>query len=234
MSSKTTPEAVGIVASGEHKGAIVLAPHATVAKEIERKFLLFNIPEDTLAMWDREGSQVCDKQEITQIYLVSEGEGSVRIRRKENIYHTKYILTVKIGSIPLEYWNSTCFERDEIEQDVQPQIFDAAARLNLPTITKTRYVQECTNAKEVCYDVFHGDLEGLIMSEIEFDSVSQAEDYEPTFADIPFIEVTDNEHFSNAYLSKVKNPLPLIMEAIKSARNRITWNSSKDLASRSK
>ncbi len=147
--------------------------------EIERKFLVLS--NDFMA-------ESLSKKRIVQAYLNSNPERAVRIRIKED----KAYLTIKGKG------NSSGTTRLEWETEIPVE--DAERLLPIceeGIIEKNRYeIKIGRHVFEV--DVFLGENAGLIMAEIELQSESD-------FFEKPIWlghEVTNDERFYNAYLSK--------------------------------
>jgi CYTH domain-containing protein len=147
--------------------------------EIERKFLVLS----TVFL-----KEAYNENRIVQAYLNSNPERTVRIRIKD----TKGYLTIKgIG-------NKSGTTRLEWERELP---IDEAEKLLLicekGIIDKTRYeVEVGKHLYEV--DVFKGENDGLVLAEIELKS-------EDEYFEKPHwlgMEVTGDERFYNAYLSK--------------------------------
>ena len=147
--------------------------------EIERKFLV--VSDDFL-------NKAFARKRIVQAYLNSNPERTVRIRIKDD----KGFLTIKGKG------NSTGTTRLEWETEIP--LAEAEKLLTIcesGTIDKMRHeVKVGHHIYEV--DVFKGENEGLIVAEIELKS-------EDEFFEKPSWlgkEVTNDDHFYNAYLSK--------------------------------
>ncbi|MEO8252801.1 MAG: CYTH domain-containing protein [Flavobacterium sp.] len=152
--------------------------------EIERKFLVTNSSYQKDAF---------SKKRITQAYLNSNPERSVRIRIKED----KAYLTIKGPS------STTGISRFEWEKEIA---VDEAQNLLLlcekGSIDKTRYeVKVGDHIYEI--DEFYGENEGLEMAEIELKSENE------TFKKPDWLgeEVTNDKRYYNSYLSK--NPFKI-------------------------
>jgi CYTH domain-containing protein len=147
--------------------------------EIERKFLVLS----TVFL-----KEAYNENRIVQAYLNSNPERTVRIRIKD----TKGYLTIKgIG-------NKTGTTRLEWERQLP---IDEAEKLLLicekGIIDKTRYeVEVGKHLYEV--DVFKGENDGLVLAEIELKSEDESFE-KPHWLGM---EVTGDERFYNAYLSK--------------------------------
>ncbi|UUF13319.1 MULTISPECIES: CYTH domain-containing protein [Flavobacterium] len=147
--------------------------------EIERKFLVKS---------DDFKEQAFAKNQIAQGYLSSIAERTVRVRIKGD----KAFLTIKgIG-------HQGGMSRFEWENQIP--LDEAAELLKLcekGKIEKTRYeIKFGNHVYEV--DEFYGENEGLTMAEIEL----QSEDESFEKPDWLGEEVTNNERYYNAYLSK--------------------------------
>jgi adenylate cyclase len=153
-----------------------------MAKEIERKFLV------DMNKWKPEQKGTA----IKQGFIPAAGHTAVRIR----ISGDEAYLTIK--------GKNTGSERSEFEYSIP--LSDAEQMLQelceRPFIEKTRYRMNYSgNIWEV--DVFHHDNEGLIVAEVELDSVDQKIDL-PSWV---FREVTHDPRYYNINL--VKHPFKL-------------------------
>ncbi len=151
-----------------------------MAKEIERKFLVKD-----LAFKNKATSSV----RICQAYLSTDPSRTVRVRIKgEQAFIT--IKGISHGAT-----------RDEWEYEIPTR--DALDIIALcPTenvIDKTRYIVDVWEIDE-----FHGNLQGLIVAEIELQSENES------FICPPFIgrEVTGDIRYYNSYLASSKTVPP--------------------------
>ncbi len=127
-------------------------------KEIERKFLVKNLPSEY---------QLHKHSEIVQGYISIDGDGTeVRLRKMDN----SYTITVKTGKglvreeyqilIPQEHfqilWSTTSGRR----------------------IKKTRYFIN-HHGFILQLDIYSGHLKGLITAEVEFSSIEESEKFTP-------------------------------------------------------
>ncbi|KIO43381.1 CYTH domain-containing protein [Sanguibacteroides justesenii] len=147
-------------------------------REIERKFLVNGDFK----------SQAFNKTQITQGYLSSVPERSVRVRVKGD----RAYLTVKGKG------NATGANRFEWEKEISVGEAEALLQICEPgIINKTRYY---VKADKFTYEIdeFHGGNEGLILAEIEL------EDENDTFPKPEWIgeEVTGKRKYYNSMLSK--------------------------------
>ncbi len=124
--------------------------------EVERKFLVPEAP-------DLDGAEA---DEIEQGYLAIGAEGEVRVRRKGE----KLVLTAKRGS---------GLSRQEGEIELDRERFDILWPLTEGRrLHKRRHVVSYGEL-EIEVDVYEGDLEGLMVAEIEFGSEEEARGFEP-------------------------------------------------------
>lgn len=122
-------------------------------QEIERKFLVRSLPEN-LEQYPHE--------DIIQGYLAITEDGTeVRLRQKGE----KYFQTVKSGS------GKTRLESEiEITEEQFKSLWEAT---NGKRVEKTRYEIPHENGT-IELDVYHGDLEGLLLAEMEFSSEEES------------------------------------------------------------
>jgi adenylate cyclase len=124
--------------------------------EVERKFVVSDSP-------NLEGT---DFDEIEQGYLAIGTDGEVRLRRKGD----RLALTAKRGA---------GLSRQEAEIELDRERFDELWPLTEGRrLHKRRYVLPHGDLK-IELDVYEGDLEGLVVAEIEFDSEEEARAFEP-------------------------------------------------------
>lgn len=147
--------------------------------EIERKFLVKS---------DDFKEQAFAKNKIAQGYLSSAPERTVRVRIKGE----KAYLTIKgIG----QQGGMTRFEwENQIPLDEAVELLKLCEK---GKIEKTRYeIKSGDHIYEV--DEFYGENEGLIMAEIELKSETEIFEKPDWLGE----EVTNDERYYNAYLSK--------------------------------
>lgn len=147
--------------------------------EIERKFLVQSEEFKAISF---------AKNEISQGYLNSNPERTVRVRIKGN----QGYLTIKGKG------NETGMSRLEWEMEIP--VDEAKMLLNLcenDVISKMRYeVKFGNHVYEV--DEFFGENEGLVLAEIELKSEQEAFEKPDWLGE----EMTNNEKYYNSYLSK--------------------------------
>jgi CYTH domain-containing protein len=149
-----------------------------MTEEIERKFLVNSFLDSI---------EDFPKQEIMQGYLQSNNPELEERVRKAN---EEYFHTIKsVGTL----------SREEREERISKSDFEFLWPLTeRRRIKKTRYKipgQDFT----IEVDVYRGDLEGLIIAEVEFTSLEGAEEFQP----LPWfgIEVTEDKRYKNFNLA---------------------------------
>lgn len=163
--------------------------------EIEKKYLVNYIP--------KEAGDV-------HIKIIEQGYLSVnpvvRIRKSND----RYILTYKSHKdIDINEFNDICVS-NEVELPLTKESYEHLKtkadgmiiykkRYNIPLVM---YSPEYGKLKAEL-DVFYGDLEGLTFVEVEFESVSQAQNFKPPewFGK----DVSDDVRYRNSFLSNIKD-----------------------------
>ena len=139
--------------------------------EIERKFLIKELPD--LSKFDYV--------DIEQGYLCT--HPVVRIRKKND----KYILTYK---------GSGLMAREEIEAELTKEAYEhLREKIDGHAITKRRYLIPFA-PYTIELDVFEGHKKGLIMAEVEFPSIEEAQNF--VAPDWFGEDVTDDGRYHNS------------------------------------
>jgi CYTH domain-containing protein len=129
--------------------------------EIERKFLIENLPPKVLS---------APVHTIHQGYISEDRDMTeVRLRERDD----RHYLTVKKGEQLV---------RDEGEIALTKEQFDTLWPMTgNRCIVKKRYILHPANSPNITVevDVYEGELEGLIIAEVEFPSVEESEAFEP-------------------------------------------------------
>ena len=148
--------------------------------EIERKFLVAEPPSD-FGRWPSTA--------IEQGYLSIDDDGTeVRVRRRGG----RTWLTVKSGAGRV---------RVEEEIEIEPERFERLWTLTEGRrIEKTRYELDAGDGLILELDVYTGDLEGLVVAEVEFDSEEAAEAFTPPGWLGP--DVTEDARYKNQRLAR--------------------------------
>ncbi len=144
--------------------------------EIERKFLIHNLPENL---------ELYPHKEIEQGYI--NREPVVRIRRSDD----KYILTCKGQGLMV---------REEFELPLTKEAFEhMKPKTDGIFIEKTRYLIPYNEKLTIELDIFHGLLAPLVLAEVEFNSVEEADSFTPPswFGK----DVTNSSEYHNSNLS---------------------------------
>jgi adenylate cyclase len=152
-------------------------PESTVSSvEVERKFLVPELP-------DLEGTEF---DEIEQGYLAVGSDGEVRLRRKGE----KRLLTAKRGA---------GISREEGEVELEPDDFDRLWPLTEGRRLRKRRHLVPIGELTIELDVYEGELQGLVVAEVEFDSEERARGFHPP----PWIgeDVTGDARFLNETLA---------------------------------
>lgn len=145
--------------------------------EIERKFLVKNIPFDLSNFKARQ---------IEQAYLCT--EPVVRIRRDNNDYY-------------LTYKSKGLVVREEYNLPLTEDSYNhLKTKADGTIIEKTRYEIPEKDNLTIELDFFHGAHDGLILAEVEFDSEEKAKAYIPPewFGE----DVSQSSKYHNSSLSK--------------------------------
>ena len=154
--------------------------------EIERKFLVAELPPD---LADHPGER------IEQGYLAIAPDGvEVRVRRRAG----QATLTVKSGPAQV---------RVEEEMAIDERRFDALWQLtDGRRVSKTRHVIPLADGAVAELDVYDGDLDGLLIVEIEFGSLEVSERFVPP----PWVgsELTGDKRYANQSLALEGRPPP--------------------------
>lgn len=149
--------------------------------EIERKFLIKNLPENL---------ENFKHYEIKQGYIST--NPTIRLRRQDE----KYILTVK---------SSGLMKKQEYELELTNEQFEQLwLKVEGNTIEKIRYIIPIDNGLKAELDIYKGFLSGFMNVEVEFNSTKDA-----IMFDIPDWfgqEVTQDSRYSNSSLAKFGKP----------------------------
>ena len=146
--------------------------------EIERKFLIHTLPENLDSY---------PHKEIEQGYLSR--NPVVRIRRSDDTY----ILTCKGQGMMV---------REEFELPLTKESFEhLKPKTDGIFIEKTRYLIPHTDTLTIELDIFHGKLAPLVLAEVEFSNVDEANAFIPPawFGE----DVTYSPQYHNSNLSKL-------------------------------
>lgn len=146
--------------------------------EIERKFLIKEIPEDL---------NVTKIREIEQGYLNT--APVVRIRKDNDQYE-------------LTYKSKGMMVREEYNMPLTKEAYEhLREKVDGRIIAKTRHEIPIENGLKVELDIFHGDLAPLQLAEVEFPTEEAANAFVPLawFGE----DVTNNPFYHNSNMSKL-------------------------------
>lgn len=146
--------------------------------EIERKFIPKALPEDLTRYKNCK---------MEQAYLNT--APVVRIRKENDAY----VLTYKSGGM---------MAREEYNLPLNQKSYEhLLEKADGNVITKTRYYIPIQNNLTAELDIFEGKFAGLLLVEVEFDSLEQANTFIPPewFGE----DVTRDKRYHNSYLSKL-------------------------------
>jgi len=150
--------------------------------EIERKFLINNIPFDLSSY---------KYYDIEQSYISI--NPTMRLRKQDNTY----IFTFK---------GSGSLKKTEFEYNLSEEQYEnLLKKIETNKIVKRRYLIPLENDLTAELDIYYEDLLGFMNVEVEFKSVKDAKNFIPPhwFGQ----EVTGDKRFSNASMSVNGNPV---------------------------
>jgi CYTH domain-containing protein len=178
---------MGVAKLTDHNTIVPESKYARV--ERERRYLLQDLPEG-IARND-------DHVQITDNYITGT---RLRIRKVREPRSNKWVVkfTQKFAPEPSDFSRTiitnTYLNATEAE---------TLSMFNSNEIRKNRYYFQYEGRK-FCADMFLGDLFGLVLAEVSFDSDEELKSYpKPPFA---LADVTDNELFTGGSLSQLTFP----------------------------
>lgn len=152
--------------------------------EIEKKFFVKNLPEHLNRY---------ESKKIAQGYLCT--SPVVRIRRSDDDYY-------------LTYKGDGLMVREEYNLPLTKEAYEhMLPKTDGRLIEKTRYLIPLTDKLTAELDVFCGALEGLVIVEVEFDSVEEADAFTPPEWFGKDVTNMGTYHNSNLSLSDVMPPM---------------------------
>ena len=146
--------------------------------EIERKFIPVNLPEDL---------NQYEHHQIEQAYLNT--APVVRIRKQDE----EYYLTYKGGGM---------MAREEYNLPLNKKSYcHLLKKADGNIITKTRFLIPLHNGLTAELDIFEGKFAGMLLVEVEFSSIEEANAFVPPkwFGE----DVTNDGRYHNSYLSQI-------------------------------
>ncbi|MCR4642297.1 MAG: CYTH domain-containing protein [Lachnospiraceae bacterium] len=146
--------------------------------EIERKFLVRELPADLASYPSRQ---------ISQAYLCT--DPVVRVRQDNNDFY-------------LTYKGKGFLAREEYNLPLNREAYEKlSSKADGNVISKTRYLIPLENSSlTIELDVFDPPFAPLVLAEVEFENIDEAQAFTPPdwFGD----DVTEDRHYSNSYLSE--------------------------------
>lgn len=130
-----------------------------------------------------------EKDEISQHYLTPR-PNSVRLRQRGQIYEMAQKTKTVAGDASRKIENNILVDK---------RIYDELLPLSLRSLTKTRYYLPLAGGLTAELDVFHDDLDGLVMVEVEFPNEEARTSFVPP--DWFGRDVSQEDWSSNSYLA---------------------------------
>jgi CYTH domain-containing protein len=148
--------------------------------EIEKKFLIKSLPHNL---------ESYPHDTLVQGYISI--SPVIRIRQKNDAF----ILTCKSKGLMIREEFETPLSKDEFES--------LKKKVDYHLIYKTRYYLKTVDHLTIELDIFHNQLKGLVMAEVEFESIEQCNSFIPPiwFAE----EVTQDNRYQNNHLCQLEH-----------------------------
>lgn len=155
--------------------------------EIERKFLVKNLPDNIAA---------CRKLKIEQGYLCR--NPILRIRKSNDDYYLTYKARNRCGE------RTGVIVREEVELPLSGEAYSTLkGKIEGNMVYKTRYIIPIHDGLKAELDIFEGLLSGLMLVEVEFASENEACAFVPP--DWFGKDVSDDKRYSNYYMSTLSS-----------------------------
>lgn len=133
-------------------------------KEIEKKFTISYLPDEITKI-----------TKIKQKHIYKDNICSIRVRKSINLNNneTTYTHTIKIRRE-----DDGKFSITELEREIKKSEYDKLKPFNgSKIIEKDRCIVPLDNGLCAEVDIYYGDLKGLIIAEVEFKNIEQAEKF---------------------------------------------------------
>ena len=151
--------------------------------EIEKKFKVKKLPIELL--------ENIEPLELTQTYLQAKEGEEVRVRAINN---STFVMTVKKPT-------NSANVREEVEGEISKEEYETYLKLQIGRqIKKKRYKIPDDNGLIYELDIYQGDLDGLMVVEVEFPTEEMANSF--VKPDWFGNEVTSDKSYKNASLAK--------------------------------
>lgn len=156
-----------------------------MSNEIEKKFKVKRLPKELL--------ETARLSELTQTYInLPNVNGECRVRSIDNKIF-KFTLKRPVSEDGLI--------REEIEEEISREDYELFLHNQIgDTIKKSRYEISAENDLNYELDIYHDNLEGLMVVEVEFANEELANNF--VKPDWFGREVTDNKEYKNSSLAK--------------------------------
>ena len=150
--------------------------------EIERKFTIKKLPD---------GLDGYDHHMIEQAYLTT--EPTIRVRREDDAFYMTYKGTGK---------DDTSLSHTEYNLPLTKESYETLCSKADGNIIRKKRILIPYGKHMIELDIFAEPFENLIIAEVEFDSIDEANDFTPPewFRE----DVTDKREYRNSYLSRVR------------------------------
>ena len=149
--------------------------------EIERKFTIKELPEDLSSY---------DSHIIEQAYLTT--EPTIRVRREDDRYYMTY---KGVGGA------NTSLSHEEYNLPLTKEAYETLSSKADGNVIRKERILIPYNGHTIELDIFAEPFKPLIIAEVEFSSVDEANDFTPPeWFDT---DVTDKKEYRNAYLSRI-------------------------------
>lgn len=157
-----------------------ISPEIVAPREIEKKYLVANLPENLESFPHVEISQ-------SYVAISEDNREEVRVRKADDFYY----LTVKRGN---------GLDREEVETCISKDTYEVLVpHASGKTVEKTRY-KIPFEKYTIELDVYHGAQEGFLSVEVEFESIEESETFSPPdwFGE----DVTGKKEYSNRVMAE--------------------------------
>ena len=133
-------------------------------KEIEKKFIISYLPDEIVKI-----------TKIKQKHIYKDSVCSIRVRKSINLNNNETIYT---HTIKTRREDDEKFSITELEREIKKREYDKLKPFEgSKIIEKDRCIIPLENGLNAEVDIYYGDLKGLIIAEVEFKNVQQAEKF---------------------------------------------------------
>ena len=133
-------------------------------KEIEKKFTISYLPDEIEKI-----------TKIKQKHIYKDSVCSIRVRKSINLNNKETIYT---HTIKTRREDDEKFSITELEREIKKREYDKLKPFEgSKIIEKDRCIIPIENGLRAEVDIYYGDLKGLIVAEVEFNNIEQAENF---------------------------------------------------------